>query len=258
MQLFRDVESPLHRLHPSTKLIALFLLLVVGMSFNDPRYVLGAVMALFVIAAVGRSLPSVGRMWKFLAVLFTFATLLWSLFLRGAESEADALPYLGAGIEYAVAMGLRIDFLLISGIIFTACTRVEEFALGLQRLGVPYRGCFAISLAFRLLPSFSTSVATIVQAQMSRGLDVTTGNIITRLRRYLPLIVPALLSALRRADVLAMALESRGLGARPVRTSLLQPRVGNADVVAVGMMVAAVGLCLLLRLAGYGVVLPRI
>ena len=97
MDLYRDVDSPVHRLHPSVKIVGLPLL--------------------------------------FVAVLLTSAIVLWSLFLRGEESEADALPYVGTGVEYALAMGLRINFLLVVGIVLTACTRVEEFSLGLQRLG---------------------------------------------------------------------------------------------------------------------------
>ena len=81
------------------------------------------------------------------------------------------------------------------------------------RLGMPYRVGFAISTSIRLVPTITSSTMTISQAQRSRGLDLDSGNLIARFRKFLPLLVPVFISAIRTTNIFAMALESKGFGA---------------------------------------------
>jgi energy-coupling factor transport system permease protein len=126
-------------------------------------------------------------------------------------------------------------------------------ASGLQRMGLPFMAAFSLTLAFRLLPLFAGSGAIIVQAQACRGLDVREGSVVARLRRYLPLLVPLVLSSLRTADGLAVALESRGLGMRPTRTSVIESRLGATEAALVAISVAALAATAALRLSGVAI-----
>ena len=68
-----------------------------------------------------------------------------------------------------------------------------------------------MSLAFRLVPLFMDSALTVVQAQSLRGYDFNQGNLLERMKRYVPAVIPVFMGALRRANNMAMALEARGL-----------------------------------------------
>ena len=75
---------------------------------------------------------------------------------------------------------------------------------------MPYKLGFTMTLAFRLVPVFLDAAVTVVQAQRCRGFNFDEGNLVQRARRYVPVIVPVFMGALRRADGMAMALEARG------------------------------------------------
>jgi energy-coupling factor transport system permease protein len=136
------------------------------------------------------------------------------------------------------------------GLVFLAATRVEEMASGLQRMGLPFMAAFSLTLAFRLLPLFAGSGAIIIQAQACRGLSVREGSVTARLRRYLPLLVPLVLSSLRTADGLAVALESRGLGMRPTRTSIIESKLGPTEAALVVISAGVLVVIAALRLSG--------
>src|SRR5206468_3908909 len=82
------------------------------------------------------------------------------------------------------------------------------------------------TLAFRLVPVFFDAALAVVQAQRCRGLELGRGGIVARLRRFVPILVPVLIGALRRADRMAMALELRGFNSGRPRTTYLRAPAG--------------------------------
>src|SRR5690606_36584454 len=111
---------------------------------------------------------------------------------------------------FALGMALKLETFLAAGMLFLSTTRIEEFAYALTRLGMPYAVGFTMTLAFRLVPVFIDAALTVVQAQRCRGLDFERGSFVERVRRYVPVLVPVFMGALRRADQMAMALDARG------------------------------------------------
>jgi len=148
--------------------------------------------------------------------------------------------------------------MVAAGLVFLSTTRVEEFTAALRRLGLPFPVSFAFSLAFRFVPTFADSAYTIIQAQKSRGLDLESGGILTRIRRHVPLLIPAVVGAVRTTDLLAMALESRGFGGSGRRTEYLELKARWQDFLVSGLLLAAVTAAIWWRLAGHGAVLPRV
>lgn len=267
--LYVERESPLHRLHPVTKIVGLALLFVPPMAFNDPRWVAGAFALSLSALCLARAYANLARTWRFLLVIFVMSTLMWALFLRDAALEAQKLlePKLVEvwpiavsrnSILYGLAMGFRIDAFLVAGLVFIGVTRAEELAAGLRKLLVPQSVCLALALAFRLVPTFASTGRGVAEAQMARGLDVTSGPLLARLRKYLPLIVPVLAYALRNADSLSMALESKGWSSSRPRTQYLDFRVTWADALALLLLGAVAAACVWARLEGYGELLPRL
>lgn len=267
--LYVESKSPLHRLHPVTKIVGLVLLFVPPMAFNDPRWVARTFALALLLLCLAGAYGNLARTWRFLLVIFVMSTVMWALFLRDDRPAVQELlePTLievwpisvsRNSILYGLAMGFRIDAFLVAGLIFIAATRPEELAAGLRRLLIPQSACLAMSLAFRLVPTFAATGRGVAEAQMARGLDVTSGSLLTRLRKYLPLIVPVLAYALRNADGLSMALESKGWSSSRPRSQYLEFTTTWADVLALALLAALATVCILGRLSGCGELLPRL
>jgi len=281
--LYVDRESPLHRLHPVTKIVGLLLGFAVALAFSHPLPALGALALALAGLAIGGGLGNLRRTWKFLLLLFVMTALIWSIFLRiggpmGKGGEAKwviktPVPQVTVGsrtfgggelvvvevspvtVSYGAAMGLRIIACLVFGLTFLSCTRTEDFALGLRTLRAPPGVSVAVALAFRLVPMLAGTARNVIEAQRARGVDPAAGNVLRRIRNNIPLITPVLAYALRGADMTAMALESRGLGADPERrTQLREFRAGTTDAVVLAALIGIVVVCVLARLAGYGTI----
>src|SRR5262249_44797111 len=133
--------------------------------------------------------------------------------------------------------GLKVAALVLASVLFLSSTKVEELSVGLMRVGLPYRVGFTITLAFRLVPLFIDSALTVVDAQRLRGYDFDSGNSLQRLRRYVPVIIPVFMGALRKANSMAMALEARGFGRSNDPTSFIEYRMHPRDAGAFVVLV---------------------
>lgn len=258
--LYTRAPTLLHRLDPRAKILAMVLLFGLALTFNHPLYLGVAMLAVLTIAWRSASLANVWRLKYMLLILMTFSTVLWPFFAPGTTEILrwwKIRIYLES-LLYGAGMGLRIATFLIVGIIFLSTTRTEEFTAALIKLRVPYPMAFAVSTAFRLLPTFVGTGATIVQAQTARGLDLESGSVITRMRKFIPLLVPILIYALRSINLQAMALESKNFGGQGRRTFYLELNFQLLDYVVVFLLALVCGVALYLRLSGYGAVLPRL
>ncbi len=176
--------------------------------------------------------------------------ILWCLFSKG-ETKIFWIFDLEA-VQYGIARTFLILSMITSGMIFISTTRNEEFVQGMIKLGLPYKVGFAISTALRLVPTIAGSVVTIGQAQRSRGLDLDSGNIFQRIRKNVPLLIPVFISMIRNANLLSMALESKGFGAQPERTFYLELKYQKADYFVMVIMFILLGAVIYLWIKGYG------
>jgi energy-coupling factor transport system permease protein len=233
---------------------------VLALTFNDPVYVGAVTASVGLLALLARCLANVWRLRAIFVLLLAFSSVLWSLMLRGPTEifRLGPLVLTRESLLYGVAVGLRLDAIILAGLTFLSSTRVEELTAGLRRLGIPFHMSFAFSLAFRFVPTFADSAYTIIQAQRSRGLDLESGGLVTRIRRHVPLLIPAVVCAVRNTNILTMALESRGFGGTARRTEYLELRMKPADVLAALLVAAAVAGSICWRLTGHGAVLPRL
>jgi energy-coupling factor transport system permease protein len=248
--LYLDRDTFVHRLDPRTKMFLLLGMFALPFVFLDPLYELGVLALVLFFGYLARSLANLGRIWFILLAILVITTILWSIVGSGRTPlflfvEREALLY-------GISTALRIIITVIAGMIFLSTTRNEEVAIGLVRLGIPYRFAFAVSTALRLVPTIVTTGLTIGQAQRSRGLDLDSGNIIQRIRNHLPLLVPVFVTTVRSTNVFSMALESKGFGAGSRRTFFLRTAMGRKDVLVMVAFVALLAGCIALRLAGYG------
>ncbi|MGC9320226.1 MAG: energy-coupling factor transporter transmembrane component T, partial [Armatimonadota bacterium] len=236
-------------------------LFVAPLAFNDPLWALGAAVLTLLVVVASAALPSLGRLAGLGAVLLLMSALLWTLMLPEREAVWRLGPLYASptSLQYGIAMGLRLNALLMLGVAYVTSTRPEEFTYALRRIGIPATATLALSLTFRLVPMLMETAHTVTQAQTARGLDLHSGGLLTRLRRYVPLIVPTLAYAMRSADDMTRALESRGLGAASRgRTEYYEYRWDAGDVaLLIGAAVLA-ATSISLRLSGYGEIVSRL
>lgn len=242
LYLYLDRRTWAHRLHPVVRVVGMVCFFVAAFVVDDPVAQLPLVALLVGLLVGTRSLENIWRLRLLFGLIFTTTFVIWTLFY-GSDGQPPLGRFLGLEISrtaprFALGMATKLVVILGAGILFLSVTRIEELAYALHRLGVPYKLGFTMSLAFRLVPVFLDAASTVVQAQRCRGLDFDRGGPWTRLRRYIPVIVPVFMGALRRADNMAMALEARGFQSTRRRTALQRYSFGARDALVLAAVVA--------------------
>ena len=257
--LYLDRNTWIHRLDPRTKMIGTLIIFAICLCFNHPLYMTGISLGIILIAISGKTLPNFWRLRFILILLIAFSTVTWPFFAKGPTPlwSLGSLHVSQESFLYGIAMGLRLATFVGTGLIFLSTTRNEELTNGLIRMGCPYPMAFALSTALRLVPTFAGAGATIIQAQVSRGLDLESGNIFSRVRKFIPQAVPLFIYAIRHTNLLAMALESKGFSPESKRTLYYEPRMRVIDYAVLIFLVLVLGLLLYIRLKLHlGAIIP--
>jgi len=219
---------------------------------DRPLAVAPVAVALGALLVCADATINVRRFWVMFVAVPVASFVLWTFFYGYGQGAVAASPSRAEAVEYAAGMALKLESFLGASVLFLSITRVEEFTEALRALGMPYRMSFAIAMAFRLVPLFLSSALSVVAAQRARGLEFSSGSVFVRLARYMPVVVPVFMGALRRADAMAIALETRGFGRQAERTRFARSRFGLRDAVAAALLVVVVGGYLWAWIHGYG------
>jgi energy-coupling factor transport system permease protein len=222
---FRRVTSPVHRLDPRIKFLYVCTIFVVAIMFSAllPLVILFLIQLPFVfVARVQRQWLRSLRGAAFLAAIIFGTNLLFRFIYAG-------YVLLLADFEYASAMTLRFVVLVESFSVFFLTTSPDHLGLALEQSRVPYEFCFAFTTAVRFVPVLAEEAQTIMDAQKARGLELEKGNFLKRIRNYIPILIPLIISAIRRSLELAEAMESRAWGAIKKRTNLYVLKIRRAD-----------------------------
>ena len=257
--LYLDKDTWIHHLDPRTKMIGVLIIFSICLCFNHPLYMAAISLAVILIAISAKALPNFWRLRLILALLIVFSTVTWPFFAKGLTPlwSIGPLHVSRESLLYGIAMGLRLATFVGTGLIFLSTTRNEELTNGLIRTGCPYPIAFALSTALRLVPTFAGAGATIIQAQVSRGLDLESGNIFSRVSKFIPQAVPLFIYAIRHTNLLAMALESKGFSPKSKRTLYYEPRMRRVDNVVLAILTAILIILLYARIGlHFGVVIP--
>src|SRR5579862_8339798 len=252
--LYIDRGSIVHRLHPTLKIFALFAAFWSIYWIDNPLVLLPFMAAEVAVAlAIGAGENLYRFRWFFLLIVLP-TMITWMIsFRRGTPLVNLWIIHPSAqSILFGLGKGMKVAALVLASVLFLSSTKVEELSVGLSRLGFPYRFGFTITLAFRLVPLFIDSALTVVDAQRLRGYDFDAGGPFERVRRYVPVIIPVFMGALRKANNMAMALEARGFGRRNEPTSFIEYRMHTRDAEAFVLLLAVGTLAFMLYWTGYG------
>jgi energy-coupling factor transport system permease protein len=257
--LYLDKGTWIHRLDPRTKMISVLIIFIICLCFNHPLYMGAISLGVMVVAISAKALLNFWRVRFILILLITFSTLMWPFFAKGVTPlwSWGPLHVSQESLLYGIAMGLRLATFVSTGLVFLSTTRNEELTNGLICMGVPYPVAFALSTALRLVPTFAGAGATIIQAQISRGLDLESGSLLSRIGKFIPQAVPLFVYAIRHTNLLAMALESKGFSPESPRTLYYEPQMRKMDYLILILLAGILTILIYMRLGlGLGVAMP--
>lgn len=243
--------SPLHRMDPRSKLLILILYIVTIFVVKGFFPYLLCVLALIAAVIVSTIPPKmILRSLKPILIIVLFTGLLNLFYTPGVELfHLWVFKITREGIATAAAMALRIILLVASTSLLTyttspmSLTDALENLLGpLKKIKVPvHEFAMMMSIALRFIPTLIEETNKIMSAQKARGADFESGSLFSRAKALVPVLVPLFVSAFRRAEELATAMECRLYRGGEGRTRLHSLRYGRVDLIAAILSAALCG-----------------
>ncbi|MGX4601588.1 energy-coupling factor transporter transmembrane component T family protein [Faecalimicrobium sp. JNUCC 81] len=239
---YYPTNSSIHKLDARVKLIATFVFMISLFIIN--KFWPYAIVLLSLVSVINLSNIPVKYIVKGIKplkwiILFTFVInvfflpgdVIWSFGFMRITSQ---------GLEQAIFMAIRLILLVVGTSILTLTTSPIELTDGIERLLNPFKKiglpvhelAMMMTIALRFIPTLLDETDKIMKAQMSRGADFESKNIISRAKNLVPLLVPLFVSAFRRADELAMAMEARCYRGGYNRTKMKEAIVTKTDYAA--------------------------
>lgn len=234
-------ESIIHRADPRTKIVLSLVFMAVIFMLNT--FWTFAAMTLFVFLVVtisGVPIKYTLRGLKPLILIIVFTAVI-NIFTTGGTPVANVFPLKYITIEgllLAAKLASRLALVIISGSLLTFTTTpilltdgIEKLLNPFKKVGVPaHELAMMMSIALRFIPTLLEETEKIMKAQAARGADFDTGNLLQRAKSFIPVLVPLFVSAFRRADDLATAMEARCYRGGTGRTRMRQLQFTKIDL----------------------------
>ncbi len=214
---YETLNTPLHRIDPRSKLAVILTYLIITVVLGDVLHLTIVLIPVLIQLAIGRSIM------KFFKGLVTLGPFLILILI---------LNYLSLGNVYASLVPV-LRFLLFLAImdVFFLTTDPDDFALTLESLHLPLTVSLSFTLALRFIPTMAQQVNEIVEAQLSRGLKLDQGNFISRVKKYLPILIPIIILSIKRSIEVAESLEIRGVDPNVKRTHYIHLKISSEDII---------------------------
>ncbi len=249
---YYQTESVIHRLDPRVKLAGTLLFIISLFFFRNFLGYGIAALALGTVIALSR-VPFKFMVRGMKAILFLLLlTVAFNLFLTPGEPLVSfwKLTVTKEGLRMAVSMAMRLAMLVIGSSIMTLTTTPNNLTDGMEKMMRPlkifkvpvHEVAMMMTIALRFIPILLEETDKIMKAQIARGADFESGNLLKRAKAMVPLLVPLFISAFRRANDLAMAMEARCYRGGEGRTKMKPLIYKKRDYLAY--------LCIVLYLAG--------
>jgi energy-coupling factor transport system permease protein len=250
-------DSLIHKLDPRIKIILSFIFIVAVFIVNN--FLGYCLIAVFTFSTIFISKVPFKYIFKGLKpiiwiIVFTAVLNIW-LTPGNTIYELGPIKISDKGLSLAIFMVFRLIFLIIGTSLLTLTTTpisltdgIEKLLNPFKRIGLPaHELAMMMTIALRFIPTLLDETDKIMKAQMARGADFESGNILKRAKNLVPLLVPLFISSFRRADDLAMAMEARCYRGGEGRTRLKQLRIERRDYVAVFIMLLLIVISFLSR-----------
>lgn len=224
-------QSFLHRADPRSKLLFIILFAtLVFLANNTLTYSVLIAFTLFTVLLSRLSLSYILKSLKPVWILILFTVVLHIFITKGGTVyyQWGSFTIEQEGVRQAIFISLRLGLLVLISSLLTLTTSPIDLTEGLERLlgpfgkiGVPvHEIALMMSIALRFIPTLMEETDKIIKAQSARGADFTSGNLVRRAKNLVPIAIPLFISAFRRAEELALAMEARGYRGGVGRTRL--------------------------------------
>ena len=255
---YYPIESPIHRLDPRTKLAGTLIFIVaLFVAQGLAAYLIATVFLASVIWVSKVPLSYMVRGLRSIVILLLFSVVFNIFFIQDGTMliHVGFITITTGGLIQAAFMAVRLVYLIIGSTLMTLTTTPNDLTDGLEKslgflkkIHVPvHEIAMIMSIALRFIPILVEETDKIMKAQMARGADFESGNLIQRAKAMVPLLVPLFISAFRRASDLAMAMEARCYHGGEGRTKMKPLRYERADKAAYGVLLAFLALMVVLR-----------
>uniref|UniRef100_UPI004025670D energy-coupling factor transporter transmembrane component T family protein n=1 Tax=Blautia stercoris TaxID=871664 RepID=UPI004025670D len=239
---YYPAKSILHRLDPRVKFVGTIAFLI-SLFVADSLWGYLLTTAFLAVVIVLSKVPVKFMMKGLKPLFFIFIlTVAFNLFLVPGKVVVQIwiLKITEEGIRQAIKIGIRLIYLVMGSSVMTLTTTPNQLTDGLEKLMRPlnkikvpvHEIAMMMSIALRFIPILMEETDKIMKAQIARGADFESGNLIKKAKNLIPLLVPLFISAFRRADDLAMAMEARCYHGGDHRTSMKPLKYQNHDIMA--------------------------
>ncbi|KOO48443.1 energy-coupling factor transporter transmembrane protein EcfT [Viridibacillus arvi] len=255
---FMPGDSFVHKLDPRSKLLFVFAFIIIVFLANNPvTYAALFVFTLLVIFVSRIKLYFLINGLKPVIILMAFTFLLHIFFTKEGELlyHWKFISIYEEGLKQGIFISIRFLVLVFMTSILTLTTSPISITDGLEVLLNPFKKlklpvhelALMMSISLRFIPTLMDETDKIMKAQMARGSDLSTGPIKERVKAVVPLLVPLFVSAFKRAEDLATAMEVRGYRGGEGRTRYRQLKWDSKDTLAILLLVAMTALLITLR-----------
>ncbi len=233
-------HSALHQLDPRLKLVLTIAYIIILFVGTNPLGI--ALSLLFLLLCYTAAKIPLRMIWKSIKPLLPIVlfTAVLNLFFLPGETVLQVWVFTitDEGIRYAILLAVRILALILGTSLLTYTTSpivltdaIERLLSPLARFKFPaHELAMMMTIALRFVPTLIDETDKIMNAQKARGADLDTGNLLQRVKALVPVLIPLFLSAFRRADELALAMECRCYRGGEGRTRLRKLHIGAKDV----------------------------
>ncbi len=244
---YYPADSLLHKLDPRVKLVGTFVFLISLFAGKGlVAYGIATVCLAIVIRMSKVPFKMIMKSLKAIIIILML-TVSFNLFLTSGEVifQLGFLKVTKEGLSVAFFMALRLIYLVVGASLMTLITTPNDLTDGLESIMGPLRKikvpvheiAMMMSIALRFIPILMEETDRIMKAQKARGADFETGSLIKKAKAMIPILVPLFISAFRRANDLAMAMEARCYRGGDGRTKMKPLRYERRDHIAYGILI---------------------
>lgn len=250
-------NSFLHRLDPRTKIVGT--LLFISSIFLAEKVLSYTIILMFTLVAIAVSHIPLRIVFRSFRPLWVIVVLTLTIHMFSTPGlilySWGPLTLTQEGLQQGILMSARLLFLIMISSLLTFTTSPIVLTDGIERLLSPFRKigfpahelAMMMTIALRFIPTLLEETDRIMKAQMARGADFHSGNIVRRAQNLIPLLIPLFISAFRRADELATAMEARCYRGGENRTRMKELAMTWVDGAAACILLFMIGVLVYLR-----------
>ena len=250
ISLYKPLDTPIHQLEPITKLYYVAMVLLLPILWGNKWVTVCCLIISAIILKMGKVLKRAMPILACSGIIILTVIIIQGLFRAGNVTpfiKLGKVIFYKEGLLFAVGIGLNVVNLILGFSVLVLTTKPSDLVEALVRKGLSPKIGYVISSVFQIIPQMSATMETISDAQRSRGLE-TEGNLLIRIKAFVPLIGPVVMNSLIATRERAIALEVRGFNSTKPKSYINAYQPKRIDRIIKGLILAIVGVSVIGRI----------